>query len=923
MLNRYIALDLETTGLDSTKDKIVEIGMVKIENGKIIDTYQTLVQPNCPLSVIIKRLTGIDDQMLINAPSVSVVLPEVLKFIGQNKILGHNVLFDCNFLEVALKRPFFGDYYDTLELSRIVFPAFKSHRLGDLCAYLSIPLGTTHRALDDAIYSYKLYEELKKKLNTFDSQKLAYLASLLKEANSFWAEIIEKMALNSIGGSSCPKPFSFSEDAYDNNEADKDNKDLGFVNEDDLMYYFSLDGPLKEEDLFYKVREPQLSMTKKVADALNKNKILVAEAGTGTGKSMAYLVPALLWANSGGNKVVVSTRTIPLQEQLWEKDIPFLQRVLKLNIPIALAKGRQNYLCLRKWQSAFSDPHKSSKEALFYARILLWLDETVSADKGELNLCGQEIEFWSGICGDSESCLGSKCVWFNKRCYISKIKRKLEKSKIIVTNHSLLFANLKADKKILPEYGPLIIDEAHHLEDAAMEQLGTISSKNDLTRWLLNTGKILIQLQGASPPFEKENFQKILSCLKEERVELKRSLNNFFDLLRKVFIQKEVYEGRIIRRLQKNILEKEAMPIAEFDNLVFLWNAFLNNFNAIFELILAYSKINDSWEKRLGEIERIISSGLEKINNLKLVFGASDKEKVYWIEIIGESEHSNLILHSAPLKVDEDIYNGLFSEEKPVILTSATLAVNGSFQYFANNIGLNNLDDEKTVWELMDSPFDYEKQALLTIVKGLPSQGEYGNETYLEDLCKILLDYLKLIQGKTLVLFTSHRLLKKAYNLLKIPLEKEDICLLGHNIDGGRWRLLEEFKKTPRSVIFGTSSFWEGVDIKGEALGCVIIVKLPFLSPNMPIVEGKLSYLKSKGINPFANYSLPKAVLKFKQGFGRLIRSESDKGVVIVLDDRLVTKKYGSNFLNSLPLKNYFQGNKDKIFEILKRYLKE
>ncbi len=919
LLNRYIALDLETTGLYSDRDKIIEIGMVRVEKGQIIDRFQAFVQPHQPLSVMIRRLTGITDQMLENAAEIDEVLPLALDFIQQDPVLGHNIAFDCEFFETALQRKYFSLCYDTLELARLVLPAAPSHRLGDLCQQLNIPLETTHRALDDAIYAARLYEELQKRINKYDLSELNTLSALLEKAGSVWASVFRQTAIGASWfdqPSSRVKTIPVAEIAFETAKAEV------HLSEKEILAYFQPKGILAEQMPAYQVREQQVKMIQKIIQSLNENKILIAEAGTGIGKSMAYLVPALQWAASKGKKVVISTQTIPLQEQLWKKDLPFLQKALHLPVTTALAKGRQNYLCRRKWQQVLTDVDNCTpREALFYARILIWLSETADGDRSQLNLFGAEPDFWTTLAADAETCLGSRCPWFKKGCFVLQARRKAEAAQVIITNHSLLFADVKSEKRILPEYGPLIIDEAHHLENAAVEQLGSMCSRNDLGRWLSQAGKLLHGWKQLVPLTEAGEWRNLLETTAECRKSALQDWRIFFGILRNYFLKKEIEEGRIIRRLKLEMFYTENFPQVEYNNLLCRLKSLLHGLDELSKLLRLWAGQDFFWESFGLEAEQILQLGLQKLQKLESSFSCKDPDSVYWVEVMGENENSNLILHSAPLKVDNLIYDSIFAEARPVIMTSATLTINNSFDYFCQSIGLKHLPNEKSnlLLEQFGSPFNFARQVMLGVVRNLPGHGLETQE-YVEALTGVLKEYITIMGGRTLVLFTSHRLLKKIYFRLKEDLEKEDICLLGHNIDGGRWRLVEELKNSPRAVILGASSFWEGVDIPGEALRCVIIVKLPFLSPAVPVVEARQEYLQEQNLNAFAEYSLPQAVLRLKQGFGRLIRSEKDQGAVIILDERIVTKKYGRFFRNSLPVKNHMEGDVQTIAQELRKW---
>lgn len=924
MFNSYVAMDLETTGLDPARDRLIEIGLVKVEGGRVIQTYQSLVRPHQRLPVKIRRLTGLEDDLLAGAPEISEILPEILKFIDGENILGHNVVFDCRFIESVADCRMIGAIYDTFELSRIVLPGASGYRLGELCKMLGVEMPVSHRALEDAMAAHLLCEALINRLRVMDVKKLSFLAAFLTRAASSWGPVVQSLATGSAWNNFTTKT-SKSENFYtEHNWMPSVEGEKGFVEPDRVKEFLGQGSALSRALPGYEVRQQQIDMAGEVAAAMNEDKLLLVEAGTGIGKSMAYLMPAVLWASSGGSRVVVSTRTINLQEQLWAKDIPLLLDTLGLDIPVALAKGRQNYICLRKWNALLSERNWTPLEAFFLARILVWLADTSQGDRVELNIKGPEQEFWLSICGDSESCAGARCHWYAGECYVGRARRRSEAARLIITNHALLFADVKAENRVLPAYGPLILDEAHHLDDAATEQLSTVVSRNDMKRWLNTVGKLLTRLLDTVPPSNAGRWQDNLNAARDERILVRQASDLFFGLLYGALAPGSGGEGtKITRRLKGEMLHDASnMPLGEFGNLLFRIRSLLELVRELHEIILSWLVLDNVWETRAEETEKIIAAGEGLIADIEFNFSCSDNNYVYWAEAAGEQDNPLISLHSTPVRVDQEIYNSLFKDYKPVVMTSATLTVNGEFKHYMEGIGLVMAEQDRLCLKLVDSPFRYEEQSLLCVVRGVPQQGESPEKDYVGALVNVLKDLIAAAGGRTLVLFTSHRVLKETYRKMKLMLEEQDVCLLGHNIDGGRWRLVEEFKNTERAVLFGASSFWEGVDIPGASLSCVVIVKLPFQSPSVPVIEARLEQLESMGINSFYQYSLPQAVIRFKQGFGRLIRTEKDRGAVVVLDGRLLSKRYGRLFFNSLPLKNHFRGDSDMVARKVDSWLK-
>jgi ATP-dependent DNA helicase DinG len=910
VFDRYVAMDLETTGLDPARDRIIEIGLVRVEKGRVSQTYQSLVRPHRRLPVKIKRITGLNDEILYGAPELPEVLPEILKFIGEDNILGHNAVFDCRFIESAAASLITNTIYDTLELSRIVLPGAPGYGLAELCQLLGVEVAVSHRAMEDAMAAHLLCEALINRCKGLDAKRLAHLAALLTRAASLWAPVVQSMVTGSAWSNSVAG-FLKTHTPADQHRTHWTEGEKVFVESGRVVELLGQDSVLSKAITGYQVRKQQIDMAVEVSAALNEDKLLLVEAGTGTGKSMAYLVPAVLWASSGGSRVVVSTRTINLQEQLWAKDIPLLLGALGIDVPVALAKGRQNYICLRKWEMLLAERNWTPQEAFFLARILVWLGETVQGDKVELNINGLEQELWLNICGDSESCAGARCRWYPGECFVGKARRRTEAARLIITNHALLFADVKAENRVLPAYGPLILDEAHHLEHAATEQLSTVISGYELRRWSNAAGKLLTRLLSIIPPSSAGRWQDILNGARELRIQARQAADLFFGLLHASLIPSQGSENtKITRRLKGDMLHIDAtLPLAEFENLLFSMRSLLNALRELRELILSWLLLDNIWEARAEETEKAIIAGESMAAMINFNFSCADENYVYWVEAAGGQGSLDISLHSTPVKVDQAIYCSLFKDRKPVVMTSATLTVNGGFQHYMDGVGLGMAEQDRLSLKVADSPFQFEEQSLLCVVSGIPQQGESPEEGYVGAVVSVLTDLIFAMGGRTLVLFTSHRVLRETYREMKLKLEEEDVCLLGHNIDGGRWRLVEEFKNTARAVLFGASSFWEGVDIPGESLSCVVIVKLPFQSPAVPVTEARLEYLDSRGINPFYNYSLPQAVIRFKQGFGRLIRTEKDRGAVVILDSRLLSKRYGRLFLNSLPIKNHFRGD--------------
>ncbi|MBE3589047.1 MAG: DEAD/DEAH box helicase [Thermoanaerobacteraceae bacterium] len=918
-----IVCDLETTGLNPYRDEIIEIALLQLEEGRITREMHTLVRPRRKIPVNIRRLTGLDDAALGAAPYLEEILPEAIRFIGPHPLMGHNISFDAGFLQAAHGRTLDNPLFDTRELARILLPGARSYRLSDLCRLLEIEMEGSHRALWDARAAAALYSRLMARAAQMEGKLLLHLAGFLTRAGSPWAEEMGQLAWQSrhtrINDRVPFRPSRVEEEA----EPPRDPNIP--ADPEQLCALLEPGGPLATHLEKYEYRPQQKKMVAAIAGALAEEKYLLLEAGTGTGKSLAYLIPALQRSLKTGQRAVVSTHTINLQEQLWQKDIPLVKKALGWPFRAALVKGRQNYLCLRRWLHSLTVQDWTAREAAFYGRILVWARETTTGDKNELNLTRDEQELWLSLCADGEACQGTGCRWFSRECYVTRSRRLAEAANLVVVNHSLLLSDIRAENRVLPAYGCLIIDEAHHLEDAATEQLGLSVSRSGLSRWLNTLNRLLGRLSDVPPGENSPAWPALLQQAQEGRQRAGKGVELFFNTLQQLVVSHGEKKGEgnaprhqlRLRPGSKSDLTNDLQ--GEYGNLRLYIQELLSGLEKINSLLEDWSE-EEIWAGHARDLSQVLSTGRKMAGELDCIMKGELDNHVYWVEVERGKENAAVILRAAPVQVNTVLYEHLYKDKKAIIFTSATLSVEESFDHFMERAGLNLLPAGQVMTMQVDSPFSYESQSLLCVVRDLPLPGEGSGAIYSEALAISLLDLAEITGGRMLVLFTSHQMLQETYNRLKPVCEERDILLLGHNLDGSRWNLVEEFRTTTRAILFGASSFWEGVDIPGPALSCVVMVKLPFWSPGVPVIEARLEELARQGKDGFRHFSLPQAIIRFKQGFGRLIRTEQDRGVVVVLDGRLLTKKYGRQFLNSLPLKSHIRGDMHLITRQIARW---
>jgi len=895
LLHSFVVCDLETTGLDPATDEIIEVGLVRVAGGAIAGTFRALVRPSFSVPPRVAALTGLSDADLAGQPAWLEVKDEVQSFIAGDVLVGQHIGFDLAFLRrsgVEVREP----ALDTYELARLVMPRLASYRLENLCRHLGIDYPVRHRALEDAFAAARVFLALQERLAGFDFTLLTQLGMIFERGMSPWAKVVrDALQASARSFAAAPRTAAAEETVWDDDYRPALQRHEPVP---DPLAVLAPGGALAKVFPGYECREGQLKMAEAVLEALQNATHLVIEAGTGTGKSLAYLLPAAVWALANGQRVLISTHTVTLQEQLIAKDVPLVAGVLGQPLSAAILKGRSHYLCRRRLHFAQAEGLNPEK-ALFLARVSVWLRETVAGDRSELSLTPAERGFWPEIAAEHEGCAGAACRWYGS-CFAMRTRRKADRAQIVVTNHALLLASLQLDSQMLPDYGPVIIDEAHHLEGVATEQFGRAVTRQELTSWLEALDRSTVRVAQAHPGLVGAGFGAAQAALR-----------NAVENLCSFFIERlgESDEPLVIQE------EELQEPVLDLDS------AFQSILGAAGAVLDELSRGRYGPEGEAAEqLAALLARGRRLADDLLFILGQAREGLVAWAE--RAFRDGGVTFRAAPVEVDRLLCEGLYRIKAPVIFTSATITVDGSFDYFAERVGLHLLPADAVGKVQVASPFDYDRQALLAVTTDLPDPASTGEAQYLKALCGALERIVATAGGGTLVLFTSHKALREAYRRLKERLQAYDIDLLGHHLDGGRTRLLEAFQSGERTVLFGAASFWEGIDVPGEALRCLVIVKLPFQPPNHPVAAARRQTLARQGKNAFFHLFLPQAVIRLKQGFGRLIRSSRDRGVVVVLDPRILKKQYGARFLRSLPVSGCEKGSLDEVCARMAEWLK-
>ena len=629
-------------------------------------------------------------------------------------------------------------------------------------------------------------------------------------------------------------------------------------------------GPVARSLSGYEVRREQMQMAAAIRQAFVKGRHLAVEAGTGVGKSFAYLVPLIQQIAGTGDKALVSTFTITLQEQLYNKDIPFLSSCLPQQFRAVLAKGRSNYLCRRRLDFALR-----TQRWLFgpmgeeLERIRDWAGRTKDGSLSDLPFL-PDGRTWDAVRSEHGNCRGRACIHF-RDCFYGKARKRWREANLIVANHALLFSDLVLkDKDIdfLPAYRYVVIDEAHNVERAAEEHFG-INVSNNRIKFLLDSLYNPRIHRGLLAHGANTDATDLVGRTARESAAFFRRIRTWYDETK----------SKTNGRCGKEFIEDTLSP-------------YLRDLRKTLEGLAEGAKDED--EK--FELVRAAGQCQALAQELAAFLVQEQDDRVYWVEA-SEKGRASVHLRAAPVNVGPDVRHHLFEKYAPVVLTSATLSTGGGsgdgFGFFASRTGLADFDGLR-----LDSPFDYRKQVTLYIEKDLPNP---NTPEFIAGACEVLKKYLLKTAGRAFVLFTSYQMLDDVAEALRDWFTESNLRLLQQGAEFDRRVLLEHFKTKDRSVLFGADSFWQGVDEPGEALSNVIIVRLPFAVPDQPLLAGRLEQIREQGGNPFADYQLPSAILKFKQGFGRLIRTKTDSGIVVILDSRIATKPYGRQFLAAIP----------------------
>lgn len=929
-----VSIDLETTGLNPGTDRIIEIGAVKFQGEEVLEEFQTLIDPGCQISSFITQLTGITNEDVSGEPSLREVLPDLRRFIGGAPLLAHNVQFDIAFLRNGGLRVD-NTPIDTYVLASALLPTAPRYNLHALTSMLKLPmLEDAHRARDDAYGTMALYRELWRRVLALPLDTLAEIVRL-GEQMPWDGAYTFKAALQARSREvfTAPEAKDAGEladlgelfgGADEHTSTLRPRPDFQTIDVDETVALVKPGGPLSRAFNGYEYRSQQADMMRQVVRAFNEGQHMLVEAPTGVGKSIAYLLPAARFAAQNDARVVISTNTINLQEQLVNKDIPQLVDALDLPIRVAVLKGRRNYLCPRRLAALRRRGATTSEEMHMLAKILVWLTENKSGDRNEISLRGPvEAAIWRRLSAEDEGCTSERCLTqMGGTCPFYRARRQAESAHLLVVNHALLLSDVATEGRVLPPYNHLIVDEAHHLEDAITSSMMFRTDPEDIKRQVADlgtmrtglVGDLLKHTEGVVPAGFHNTLTEFVHNVVDASSTMTIHIDRFFGALRQ-FLENHMNIPRSEYTAQVRILDALRRQPA-WSEVEMRWDNLSQFTGAISEAMIELARgLNDLVEYDIEDFDDLVSAmnaTARRLSELHMrlheMVSEPDGNMIYWAEF--QPDRDSISLHAAPLDVGPLVQEHLWFKKETVVMTSATLRTDESFDYIRNRLSAEDVTEV-----VVDSPFDYENNTLLYIVSDMPEPNQ--RDAYQRSVEEGLLELCRATEGRTMVLFTSYAQLRQTANAIGDTLAREGIVIFDQSDGSSRSQLLEGFVGAEKAVLMGTRSFWEGVDVPGADLSVLVIVRLPFSVPSDPLFAARSEQFD----NPFSQYALPETILRFRQGFGRLIRRKDDRGVVVIFDRRVISKNYGQLFLNSLPACTVYRGRLADLPRLAVRWL--
>jgi len=921
-------LDVETTGIDPHRDRIIEIAVLVARGPEVIERYSSLVDPGRPVPRDTTLLTGIDDAMLAGAPSIDVVVREVAALLGSRDVVAHNAAFDRAFVADAAARsgvPLPCRWLDSLELTRIGLPRLRSHRLRDLAEAFGIA-EPFHRAAGDVEAMFRIWRIALAGVADLPLELVGELAGLSPSTEWTLRDTLRQVAARGKSGTFDMKPLRMESTRGHHlpGLADADERELTCPDPDEVLAEFESDGAVGRMYAGFETREEQVKMAEAVLTAFSERRHVAIEAGTGVGKSVAYLVPAGSFAIANGLGVGVATKTNTLMDQLVHGELPKLSAALGGRLRYVALKGYEHYPCLRKIDRRMDEDGLTTDEVANLASLAAWVAQSSWGDLDAVNL------HWTSdskrrIGCSVEDCTRKRCRFFPNLCYLHGVRRRASGAHIVVTNHALLFRDRAAAGGILPPLRYWIVDEAHAAEGEARKQLSVAAEHRTIVALLgalhaegrggaVDAVRSRVRLRAHTQGIEHlgDKVELLASRLRTEVTTATTIAGSFFDFLKDLRVEEDGYDSAEMR-VTDDLRDRSEWSVAagvghslarRIDTIVSLGR----------DLVTALEEAGEDFVDARADLAGLLSRLREQLSGLESVLDGGDETFVYAVQVSKRRDDKRDSVSASMLDVGEALLERFYPDTHSVVYTSATIATGDDFGHFARTVGLDRLPAGS--WESLrlESSYDFDRQMAVFVPSDMP---EPRGSAHLATLERLLLGVHEAMGGSVLTLFTSKREMEALYDRLAGPLEERGLNLLLQGRGMSNKRVRDEFLADERLSLFATKSFWEGFDAKGDTLRCVVIARLPFGRVRDPLYEERQQRF---GRRAWDDFYLPEAVLELKQAAGRLVRSSSDEGCVIVADGRLSSGKgYARHFLEALPVSDVEVISTDDVVEQVRK----
>jgi ATP-dependent DNA helicase DinG len=904
-------LDVETTGIDPHRDRIIEIAVMIARGPDVIERYSSFVDPGRPLPRDTTLLTGIDEEMLAGAPPIGTVVREVAALLGPRDVVAHHASFDRTFVSDAAARAGVDlpcRWLDSLELARIAFPRLRSHRLRDLAEAFGID-ETFHRAAGDVEAMFHIWRIGLAGLADLPVEVLDRLANLSPSTSWTLRDTLRQVAARGQGGTYDLRPLRMESTRGHQlpGLADADERELVCPDADEVLAQFERDGAVGRMYAGFEARDEQKRMARAVLDAFAERRHLAVEAGTGVGKSVAYLVPAGTFAMANGLGVGVATKTNTLMDQLVHGELPKLSAALGGGLRYVGLKGYEHYPCLRKIDRRTEEDGLSAEEVANVAALVAWVAQSPWGDLDSVNL------HWTSdskrrIGCSVEDCTRKRCRFYPNLCYLHGVRRRAAGAHIVVTNHALLFRDRAAAGGILPPLRYWIVDEAHAAEAEARKQLSMTADHRAVTSLLgalhtegrggaVDAVRARVRARANAKGAEElvAHVEQLAARLRSEITTAATIAESFFDFLKDLRVEDDGYDSAELR------VTDALRDRSEWSVAAGVGHSLARRLETIVgggrDLVTALEEAGEDFVDARADLAGLLSRLREQLAGLEAVLNGADDSFVYSVQVSKRRDDRRDSVSASMLDVGSALLESFYPDMHSVVYTSATMATGDDFGHFARTVGFDRLPAGSWDTLRLESSYDFDRQMAVYVPSDMP---EPRGTSHLAALEQLLLGVHEAMGGSVLTLFTSKREMEELYDRLAGPLEERGLSLLLQGRGVSNKRVRDEFLADERLSLFATKSFWEGFDAKGDTLRCVVIARLPFGRVHDPLYEERQQRF---GRRAWDAYYLPEAVLELKQAAGRLVRSSSDEGCVIVADGRLSSGKgYARHFLEALPV---------------------